>query len=86
MALSSHVGNDKCYEEFGLHFKWVSEYKRKILGKSNEAYRELSFDLLKSWPCKDGRELRGMLKYHVLFAKLSFILYLQRSGPMNTTC
>ena len=51
------------------------------------AYRELCFDLLKSWPCKDGRKLGGMLKYE-LFSNLCFILYVERlwSGPMNTTC
>ena len=31
----------------------VSE-ERKDSVKSNEAYRELSFELLKTWPCKDG--------------------------------
>ena len=50
--------------------------------KSNEAYREFSFDLLTTWPCKDGRELDGMLKY-VLFANLCFELLCR--APMEWT-
>ena len=91
MALSNHISTDKCYEDsvlLNLDFisSEVSEYKRKALVKSNEVYGELSFDLLKSWPCKDGWELGGMLKCHV--SNLCFILCLERlwSGPMNTTC
>ena len=40
-----------------------------------EAYRELSFDLLKTWPCKDGQELGEMLKY-VLFANFCVLYFM----------
>ena len=49
--------------------------------KSDEVYRELFFDLLKSWPCEEDWELGGMLKY-VLFANLFYTLC---RAPMEWT-